>query len=302
MSVLTLENVSKRIGSRTIVEGISMNVNEGEIYGFLGENGAGKTTTIRMIVGLISMNRGRISICGNDINRNRKQALQYVGAIVENPETYGYLSGRKNLIHYARLAGISNRNRRIEEVTEIVGLKDRINDKVKTYSLGMKQRLGVAQALLGNPKLLILDEPTNGLDPSGIKEFRELMQRLAASGMSVFVSSHILAEVEQLCDRVGIIKNGRMVTEQNVGALVSNAKNAVLLRVNPIHTALQVFANHQFTAVEVVDQQTLRIEIEQSELQQVMQLLMANQVSILSVEQVKASLEDEFFKLTKGGI
>lgn len=213
MSVLSVDGVAKKIGSRMIVEDVTMSVNEGEIYGFLGPNGAGKTTTIRMIVGLIRPTKGSIRIVGHDIEKERSKAIREVGTIVENPETYSYLTGMQNLVHYARLAGIDNRHKRINEVAEIVGLTDRIHEKVRRYSLGMRQRLGLAQALLARPKLLVLDEPTNGLDPAGMREFRELMRRLADGGMSVFVSSHLLSELEQMCHRVAIIKSGRIIAK-----------------------------------------------------------------------------------------
>ncbi|MBX5436110.1 MAG: ABC transporter ATP-binding protein [Alicyclobacillaceae bacterium] len=221
--VLTLEHVSKRIGSRWIVEDVHMTVRAGEVYGFLGPNGAGKTTTIRMIVGLARPSRGVIRVLGHDVHRDRSAALGHVGTIVENPETYRYLTGRENLIHYARLAGLrgAERQRRIAEVVDIVGLGARIDDKVKRYSLGMRQRLGVAQALLARPKLLVLDEPTNGLDPAGMREFRELIRRLAAEGMAVFVSSHLLSEIEQMCDRVAILKSGRVIAEAKVADMLS---------------------------------------------------------------------------------
>lgn len=201
MNVLEVKGLKKRLGKREIIKGINFSVKDGEIFGFLGPNGAGKTTTIRMLVGLIAPNEGEIKICGKDVQKEKEEALKNVGAVVENPELYKYLSGRENLMQIARIRKVSKEE--VEELIELVGLKDRIDDKVKKYSLGMKQRLGLAAALIGEPKLLILDEPTNGLDPSGIIDFREVVKKAAKEkGMAVFISSHILSEVQNLCDRV----------------------------------------------------------------------------------------------------
>ncbi len=229
--VLQLFDVSKRIGGREIVRQLNMSVRAGEVYGFLGPNGAGKTTTIRMIVGLIRPTRGAIRVCGHDVERDPVNAKRHLGAIVENPEMYGYLTGRQNLLHYARLAGVDHIEARIERVAKRVGLEDRIDEKVKRYSLGMRQRLGVAQALIADPKLLVLDEPTNGLDPAGIREFRELVRALAAEGLAVFVSSHLLSEVEQMCDRVAVLQQGRVIAEASVAELRARA-GSLLLRVS----------------------------------------------------------------------
>lgn len=299
MSVLTLNNVSKTIGRRRIVEDLTMNVQPGEVYGFLGPNGAGKTTTIRMIVGLIKPTSGTIQIAGYDVQRNRAKALAQVGAIVENPETYKYLTGRQNLLHYARLAGIENITRRIDEVNAIVGLGERLDDKVKRYSLGMRQRLGVAQAILANPKLLVLDEPTNGLDPAGMREFRELMRRLAGEGMSVFVSSHLLSELEMMCDRVGILKAGRILTEQRVVDLVSNATKSISLRVNDVRRAQSVLAQAGFTVDSSVDRVTAATT-DDAEVASMIRRLVQADIDIYAVEPQQDSLEDTFIELTEG--
>src|SRR5690606_36103405 len=183
----------------------------GEVFGLLGPNGAGKTTSIRMMVGLMKLSEGQIRICGKNVQTHFEEAMLNVGAIVENPEMYKYMSGYDNLIHYARM--MSNiTKQRINEVIGLVGLEARIHDKVKTYSLGMRQRLGVAQALLHKPKLLILDEPTNGLDPAGIRELRDYLRQLAKDEqIAVIVSSHLLSEMELMCDRVAIIQNGKLL-------------------------------------------------------------------------------------------
>ncbi|CAG7648735.1 ABC transporter ATP-binding protein [Paenibacillus allorhizosphaerae] len=237
--VLSVQNVKKQIGKRLIIKGISFDVKAGEIFGFLGPNGSGKTTTIRMLVDLIRPTEGSIAICGYDVQKEHDEALQYVGCIVENPELYPYLSGWENLEHFARmLPGITEE--RIHEVVEIVGMDHRIHDKVKTYSLGMRQRLGIAQALLNDPKLLILDEPTNGLDPQGIKELREFIRRLAEQGLSLFVSSHLLSEIQQMCDRVAIISHGEVIRVGEVSALIDESVSTVVWRVLPAEPALSI--------------------------------------------------------------
>ncbi|CAM4412088.1 ABC transporter ATP-binding protein [Paenibacillus tarimensis] len=209
--VVRLLNVTKRIGGKTIIDKLTLDIPTGEVFGFLGPNGSGKTTTIRMMVGLMGMTDGEIKIRGYNIKTEYEKAIRQVGAIVENPEMYKYLTGYQNLLHYARMIpGITKQ--RIDEVVALVGLKERINDKVKTYSLGMRQRLGVAQAVMHKPSLLILDEPTNGLDPAGIRELRDYLRQLARTeGITVFVSSHLLSEMELMCDRVAIIQSGKLL-------------------------------------------------------------------------------------------
>ncbi|MFO7161666.1 MAG: ABC transporter ATP-binding protein, partial [[Clostridium] cellulosi] len=219
--VLKTTNLKKCIGKRTIVEGISLELEPGEIFGFLGPNGAGKTTTIRMIVGLSKITEGNIYINGHSVRTEFREAMRDIGCIVENPEMYKYMSGLDNLKIFAKLYKGVDMDR-INEVVKLVELEDAIKNKVKTYSLGMKQRLGIAQALLHRPKLLILDEPTNGLDPAGIRALRELLRRLCKEeGMTVFVSSHILAEMQQMCDRVGIINHGHMICVKTVEELIN---------------------------------------------------------------------------------
>ncbi len=206
--ILELKNVSKKLGGRKVVDSLSFTVNSGEIFGFLGPNGAGKTTTIKMIVGLLSIDEGEILIEGKSLKKNYEKAMQTIGGIIENPEMYDYMSGMANLKMFAKMHGNISKER-INEIIELVGLTGRINDKVKKYSLGMRQRLGLAQALLHEPKLLILDEPTNGLDPAGIKELRDTLRELAdKKGVAVLVSSHLLSEMELMCDRFLIIDKG----------------------------------------------------------------------------------------------
>ena len=200
---------------------LDLQVERAELFGFLGPNGAGKTTTIRMALGLIAPTNGSVEILGLDVRRHRSEVLPRVGALVESPALYGYLSGRDNLrVIGSQLGRVSEK--RIDEVLEIVGLKDRDRDRVRTYSMGMKQRLGLGIALLNNPELLILDEPANGLDPAGIVEMRDLLRGLAAEGKTVFISSHVLSEVQQICTRVAIINHGRLVRLAPVAELLQD--------------------------------------------------------------------------------
>jgi ABC-2 type transport system ATP-binding protein len=218
--VLSAEHLTKTFGKREAVADVSFELYAGEVFGFLGPNGAGKTTTIRMLVGLARPDRGRIRIRGFDLTRDFARAMAHVGSIVESPDLYEYLTGRENLEHFARMlqGGAADR---IPELARLVMLEERLEDRVATYSLGMRQRLGIAQALLGAPDLLVLDEPANGLDPAGIREIRGLVRQLAAErGIAVFVSSHLLAEVEQMCDRVAIIHRGRTRAEGTVQDLL----------------------------------------------------------------------------------
>ena len=217
--VLRLNNLTKRYGQRTAVNNLNLSIKRGEIFGFLGPNGAGKTTTIRMIFGLATPTEGTIEIFGQNAIQQRASVLPRVGALIETPALYLYMSGRNNLRAVAStLGGVSDA--RIDEVLKIVGLYGRQKDRVKTYSLGMKQRLGVAIALLQDPDLLILDEPANGLDPAGIVEMRDLMHRLSSEGKTVLISSHLLSEIQQICTRVAIISLGQLITETTIDDLL----------------------------------------------------------------------------------
>jgi ABC-type multidrug transport system ATPase subunit len=217
--VLRTRNLSKQYGKRLAVDNLNLEVHRGEIFGFLGPNGAGKTTTIRMALGLIAPTSGSVEILGKDVFAHRAQVLPRVGALVETPALYTYLSGRNNLRAVGSVLGGVPRAR-VDSVLDLVGLGIRQKDRVRTYSLGMKQRLGVAMALLQDPDVLILDEPANGLDPAGIVEMRDLMHRLSAEGKTVFISSHLLTEVQQICTRIGIIHLGKLITEATVEELM----------------------------------------------------------------------------------
>ena len=230
---LSVKDLRKSIGRKEIIKGLNFELREGEVFGFLGPNGAGKTTTIRMLTGLIKPTAGAISICGFDVRKEFTKAMQYLGCIVENPELYPFLSGWDNLVHFANMLP-SVTEKEIREIAAFVGLDKRIHDKVKTYSLGMRQRLGIAQALLNRPKVLILDEPTNGLDPAGIREMREFIRNLAEKeGLSVLVSSHLLSEIQLLCDRVAIMLDGEIIQIDSVENLLTKQERLVW-KVEPI--------------------------------------------------------------------
>ena len=217
-TILKCKDLHKKIGKKEILKGVSLEVNEGDILGFIGPNGAGKTTTIKLILGLQGITSGEVNINGYDIKKDFTKAIRRVGAIIENPDLYMYLTGYENLKLVANMyKGITKE--RIMEVVKLVKLENRINDKVSKYSLGMRQRLGVAQAILHNPNLLVLDEPTNGLDPEGIKEMRDLLKVLAKQGMAIFISSHNLAEMETLCNKVCIIQNGEIIETNDISVI-----------------------------------------------------------------------------------
>ena len=215
MKILVCENLKKQVKRKVIIENISFSVDKGEVVGLIGPNGAGKTTIIKSILGLINLTEGKVTINGYDIKKDFVKAIEKVGAIVENPDAYMYLSGYDNLkITANNYRGITKS--RIEEVAKIVGLENRIKDKVSTYSLGMRQRLGIAEAIINNPELLILDEPTNGLDVEGIIEIRNLIKNLSHQGIAIIISSHNLTEIDNLCNRIIAIKNGKMIVDETI--------------------------------------------------------------------------------------
>lgn len=294
---LSVNNLKKVIGKKEIIKGITFELKEGEVFGFLGPNGAGKTTTIRMLVGLIKPTSGTIKICGYNIQTHFYEAMKNLGCIVENPELYPYLSGWNNLLHFARmLDGIGEK--RIQEVTELVGLKERIHDKVKTYSLGMRQRLGIAQALLGNPKVLILDEPTNGLDPAGIREMRQFIRFLAEQeGLSVLVSSHLLSEIQLLCDRVAIITRGTIIKTDTVQHLLSN-RERVEWHVHPLEKGKAIL--ERLTKVEVEENGTILTEYDGTQIAEWNKQLVYGGVEITEMNRKLPVLEELFLELTGG--
>lgn len=303
MNVLEIKGLRKKLGKREIIKGIDLELKEGEILGFLGPNGAGKTTTIRMIVGLINPDSGEIKICGESL-KNKKKALKNVGAVVENPELYKYLSGRENLMQIARIRGVAKEE--VNELINLVGLEDRINEKVSKYSLGMKQRLGLAAALIGNPKLLILDEPTNGLDPSGIIDFREVVKKaVREKGISVFISSHILSEVQNLCHRVvfvnhGVVKaieeinNQHMETEKESLKVVVNTEiyEEIISKIKDI--AFVSNASYSEDGIDVV--------VEAQSAPKLIKALVELNIEVEEVYKNRVGLEQRYMELVEGGI
>ncbi|WP_108672095.1 ABC transporter ATP-binding protein [Peribacillus acanthi] len=296
-----LENVTKVIGKKTIIHNISFEIFPGEVFGFLGPNGAGKTTTIRMLVGLIKPTSGKIEICDFDVKKQFVQAMQRLGSIVENPELYKYLSGRENLQTFARMLPNVD-EARIQEVIDLVDLTARIDDQVRTYSLGMRQRLGIAQALLGRPDVLILDEPTNGLDPMGIRDLRTFIRKLVdETGLSVLVSSHILSEIELLADRVAIMSHGKIVQVGTVQDLVGSLSSGVDWRVSDAFTALAFFKESPFVqAAELYDDHTVHTLMDESKTSTLNKALMEAGIEVWTIERKVQTLEDLFISLTGG--
>jgi len=301
--VLRVKDLRKTIRGQAIVERISFEIQRGEKFGFLGPNGAGKTTTIRMLVDLIKPTGGTVEICGYDVQRRPEQALRHVGCIVENPEAYSYMTGRENLEHFARMADGVSRDR-IQEVAEIVKLQDRIDDKVKTYSLGMRQRLGIAQALLARPKLLILDEPTNGLDPKGIKELRAFVHRLAEEGISLLISSHMLSEVQMLCERVLIMDRGRMIATGKIDELIQGAPRYVYWRFDSLEAgAAELGRDPRISlrsgpAAESHPADTIAADMPEEIIPDTVDRLSACGIGIKAVYQTEPTLEELFLALT----
>ncbi|MSR92244.1 ABC transporter ATP-binding protein [Inconstantimicrobium porci] len=298
--VLEVKNVKKKLGKREIIKGLTFDVNEGEIFGFLGPNGAGKTTTIRMLVDLIHPDSGEIKILGHDVKKDKVKALENVGAVVENPELYKYLSGRENLMQIARVRKIPKAE--VQEIIELVGLKDRINDKVKKYSLGMKQRLGLGASLLGNPKLIILDEPTNGLDPSGIMDFREIVRKAAKErGVAVFISSHILSEVQQICDRVAFINNGVIQSVESMDEdFTTETDTLVISTVNDEET-LNILNTIDIVKDSFVAEGKITVQIAAGVTPQLVKVLVEKNVEINEVYKKHEKLEQRYMELVEGG-
>jgi ABC-2 type transport system ATP-binding protein len=301
--IISLSHVTKRIGRTTIIDDLTFDVPQGEIFGFLGPNGAGKTTTIRMIVGLMSITKGEILIKGKNIKTEFEQAIRHIGAIVESPEMYKYLSGYQNLVHYARMVPGVTKDR-IDEVVSLVKLENRIHDKVKKYSLGMRQRLGVAQALLHQPSLLILDEPTNGLDPAGIRELRDYLRHLTRTeGISVVVSSHLLSEMELMCDRVAILQRGKLVEVMPIQEFTrkNDQTQTYLIQAQPPEQALLTIRQMDGVQdVKLIQDGLVEVTTERECIPDILAGLMKNHIRIYGVQVVSQSLEERFLEITGG--
>ena len=293
---LVANHLTKVIGDRTIVDSVSFQLYPGEVFGFLGPNGAGKTTTIRMLVGLIKPTAGSATVCGFDIRRDFEKAMRHVGCIVETPDLYRFMTGRENLEHFARMLGAPSEE--IGRVAELVQLSHRLDQRVGTYSLGMRQRLGIAQALLGDPKLLILDEPANGLDPAGIREIRELLRKLATERqMSVFVSSHLLGEIEMMCDRVAIIHHGRILRDGPVKELISS-RQEMEFRVGDVERAAQIVREKGFEFRADTDR--LWISIDENDAPSLVAALTAGGIAVFHAHRRVETLEEMFLQATGG--
>lgn len=298
-TVLELKNVSKSFGKRKVIDNISLKVNSGEIFGFLGPNGSGKTTTIKMILRLIDSDEGEIKVNGFDNRKQFEQAMECIGAIVENPDMYKYMSGIDNLKLHARIRNIDEK--RIAEVLEMVGLKDRAKDKVGKYSLGMKQRLGLALTLLHNPKVLILDEPTNGLDPAGIKQLRDILKKIShEENVAVFVSSHILTEMQQMCDRVAVLDNGKIVKIEQITSSEEEKIETIELRLKNKEKAIKIL-KEKFEVDAKEEKDSLLVTIQTEKVPEVVKELAIEDVGVKAVIPREHNLEEIFFDATEGG-
>ena len=294
--VVELKGLSKTIGKKKIIDDLNLQLFPGQITGFLGPNGAGKTTTIRMMSGLMQPTSGEVVVEGQTLTEHFEETMSKVGVIVENPEMYKYMSGWKNLLHFARM-NKSITKERITEVVEQVGMQNRIHEKVSSYSLGMRQRLGLAQALLHRPKFLILDEPTNGLDPAGIREFRTYLRKIAdEDGVSVFVSSHLLSEIELICDRIAIIQNGQLI---DIREMNQKEEAHYYIEAQPLEQARALLVEHGLT----VEESGLGFitKVEQQQIPAIIQTMVAANLQIFAVQPFRKTLEDQFLEMTGGG-
>jgi ABC-type multidrug transport system ATPase subunit len=298
---LQTEDLTKRFGARTAVDRLSLRVERGDIYGFLGPNGAGKSTTLRMLLGLVRPTSGVIKFPLRATGWEYLRARSRVGAIIESPAFYENFSGRRNLQLLASLSGGVQR-KRVEQVLEIVDLRDRAHDPVKVYSYGMRQRLGIAQALLPTPELIILDEPTNGLDPQGIQQTRELIRRLRDEfSLTVLLSSHLLAEIEQLCNRVGIIHEGRLLYEGGPEALVTPT-DMYRVRVDDLSGAFELLTMDLGVKVSRNGDSFLRIDGDAESISAVNALLVSKGFKVYELSPAQETLEEAFLRLTKTGV
>ncbi len=298
--VIEITGLTKKFKNLTAVNNLNLNVYKGDVFGFLGPNGAGKSTTIRMLLTLIKPTSGKIKIFGKDLIQQRKEILAKVGAIVEKPDFYLYLTAYKNLEILGKMSGISISKKNIMEILELVGLDKRYNSKVKTFSHGMKQRLGIAQTLLHNPELIILDEPTTGLDPQGMKEIRDLIIFLSKEkGKTIFLSSHILREIELIANRMVIINKGQNIIEGEVKQLLNDNEQDVEIKFKSQNDIKEILTNSIFSDnISSVLNTLLKIKITEEKIPQLIKTLVESNVEIYSVEK-KNSLEDYFLKITE---
>ena len=298
MSVIKVEHISKHFGNLKAVDDLSFEVQAGQVFGFLGQNGSGKSTTIRMLLSLIHPSSGRIEIFGQSIEKNREAILEQVGAIIERPDLYPYLSAKEHLQLFAKVRKQQISTNAIDETLVKVGLAHRSKDKVQTFSLGMKQRLGIAIALVHNPSLIILDEPTNGLDPQGIADIRQLIKQLAQEeGKTVFVSSHLLSEIEQVAHQILIIHQGKKMVEGVTRELLDPEKRIVQIKTMDDAGALQVIVASSFSNYLLPRKEGIFLKIPTYEIPLLTESLIKAEVSLLGIE-TKNSLEDYFLQIT----
>ncbi|MCR4776010.1 MAG: ABC transporter ATP-binding protein [Saccharofermentans sp.] len=300
---LSIKNITKIYGKKKAADHVSFDIQEGEIFGFLGPNGAGKTTVIKSILGFIFPDEGEVFINGYNTKKDYEKAMASVGGIVENPEMYVNLSARKNIEMYARIHGNIPKER-IDEVINEVGLSGRSKDPIRKYSLGMKQRIGLAQAMVHKPKLLILDEPTNGLDPTGIHQLRDVLKKYAhEQGGAVMVSSHILSEMQLLCDRVGIINNGKLISVCTMDELEKmNSASRYFIKVSDTEKAKTLLESSENASDIDIKDGIISAEISEEDIASVVRLLVTGGVDISEVKKNESSLEEVFLQVTGGGI
>ena len=290
--ILETKNLTKSFGLRKAVDGLNLEIPDGSVYGFLGPNGSGKSTTIRMMTGLISPDEGEVYIQGNSVQKLGNKALSSVGALIERADFHKHLSGKTNLEMLARMDGTDMS--RVQTVLDRTGLGNRGKDKVKTYSQGMKQRLGIAQALLSNPRLLILDEPTNGLDPQGMKEVRDLVRELSSEGITIFISSHLLDEVQKICSHVAMISQGKLKTAGPIEDLLKDSDLLMTeIHVNPLAPAMELLSNQDWIHRCEEKNGLLNVGISHDKISDLVQLLVHNNLQISAVIP-RTSLEDVF--------
>ncbi len=295
MSILEVRKINKSFGNKQILKNVSLSINEGEILGFIGPNGAGKTTTIKVILGLQSLDSGEVYINGYDLVKDFTKAIEKVGAIVENPDLYMYLTGRKNLELIANMYENISKER-IDELVKLVGLENRINDKVSKYSLGMRQRLGIAAALLNDPNLLILDEPTNGLDPEGIKELRDILKDLVKKeNIAILISSHNLMELQNFCTDVCIIRNGEIIDQKKMKDFRKAKESEYIFEINDINLIKKVVDKY-----DVIGENRVKFKIEKENVPEIIEKMINNNIKIYEVTARNMSLEEAFLTKTGG--
>ena len=297
--VLEVLGLKKRIGLKTIVEDISFDMHEGEIIGLLGPNGSGKTTIMRMLVGLTKTTKGEVYCFEKPLGLGKVKMLKEVGAMIETPEFYNYISGWSNLKQMARVCGKKVSRARMKELVEFVGLSKVIRKKVKTYSLGMRQRLGLAQALLNDPKILILDEPVNGLDPQGVQDFRNKLKEIAATGVSILISSHLLDEIEKVSDRVIVIEKGRIIADDKLDNLVADETIKTLISTYDVEKA-EILVRELGIRYELTKDGFIFENISREDKARVITYLVTNNVELDSIRELTTSLEDRFLQITGG--